>query len=104
MASELLAAKSLAAEEPLGCDKPNLIIDSANPPATARELRELLAHSGRFFARGVPVKVVASPDGGPPTAIRLTAYRVEAHRLCRPVKEARDELVPVTLPDRVAHM
>jgi hypothetical protein len=45
-------------------------------------------------------------DGGVPTAIRLTANRivVEAHRLCRPVKLVGDELVPVTLPDRVASM
>jgi hypothetical protein len=87
-------------------EKPDLIVDTGDLPATAREVRDLLAQSGCLFDRGVPVKTVPSPDGGPPTAIRLTSHRVviEAHRLCRPVKSVCDELVPVTLPDRVARM
>ncbi len=40
------------------CDRPDLIVDSGDLPATARQLRDFLAHSGRFFDRGVPVKVV----------------------------------------------
>jgi hypothetical protein len=69
-------------------------------PATARDLRDLLAQSRNLFDRGMPVKVVPSPACGPPAAIRLTANRVvvEAHRLSRPVKLVGEELVPVTLP------
>jgi hypothetical protein len=87
-------------------EKPDLIVDRADLPATARDLRDLLAQSPCLFDRGVPVKVVPSPAGGPPTAIRLTASRVvvEAHRLSRPVKVVGEELLPVTLPDRVTRM
>lgn len=96
----------VAKEQSPVCDKPDLIVDCGDLPATARELRELLAQSGYLFDRGVPVKVVPSPDGSPPIAIRLTAHRVvvEAHRLCRPIKQGSDELVSVTLPNRVARM
>jgi putative DNA primase/helicase len=85
-------------------EKPDLIVDPGDLPATARELRDLFSRSGRFFDRGVPVKVVAPADGGPPTATRLTQNRIviEAHDLCRPVKPQGDALVPVTLSGRVA--
>jgi putative DNA primase/helicase len=87
-------------------DKPDLIIDPADLPAAAYGLRDLLARSGDFFERGVPVKVVPGTDGGPPTAVSLTVNDVlfEAHRLSRPVKLVGDELVPVTLLDRLARM
>jgi len=87
-------------------EKPDLIVDNGDLPATAHELRDLLARSDCIFDRGVPVKVVPSRDGSPPIAIPLTAHRVvlEAHRLCRPVKQDRGELVPTTLPDRVARL
>ncbi len=39
----------------LVAEKPDLIVDPGDLPATARELRDLLAASGRFFDRGVPV-------------------------------------------------
>ena len=87
-------------------EKCDLIVDNGDLPATAHELRDLFSRSDCLFDRGVPVKVVPSRDGGPPIAIRLTAHQVvlEAHRLCRPVKQDRGELVPTTLPDRVARM
>jgi putative DNA primase/helicase len=87
-------------------EKPDLILDNGDLPATAHELRELFSRCGWLFDRGVPVKVVPSPDHGAPFAIQLTIHRVvvEAHRLCRPVKWVRDGLVPITLPDRVARM
>jgi hypothetical protein len=86
------------------CEKPDLIINGSDPPATARNLRDLLASSPRLFDRGGPVTVAPSPAGGSPTVIRLTANRVvvEAHKLSRPVKLVGEELVPATLPDRVA--
>jgi hypothetical protein len=52
-------------------EKPDLLVDAGDLPATARDVRDLLAESGCLFDRGVPVKVVSSPDGGPLTAFRL---------------------------------
>jgi hypothetical protein len=87
-------------------EPPDLVLDSGNLPATARELRDLMASAGDFFDRGGPVKVVLAADGEPPRAVPLTACAVvvEAHRLCRPLRPYGDGLVPVTLPDRVARM
>jgi hypothetical protein len=67
-------------------DKPYLIVDTGDMPATAHELRDILARSGQLFDRGGPVKVVPGRDGGPPIAIRMTPSRIvrEAHRFCRP--------------------
>jgi putative DNA primase/helicase len=87
--------------------KPELIVHRGSLPDTAEALRDLLAVSGRLFDRGVPVRVVRPSDGGPPSAIPLTRHNVvmEAHRLCQPVKEdSRGNLIPVTLPDRLAQM
>jgi hypothetical protein len=87
-------------------DKPELIVDSGDLPATAQELRRIFAQSGCFFDRGMPVKVVQLVDGSAPGAVRLTTNLtvVEAHRRCRPVKLKDSGPVPTTLPDRVAKM
>jgi hypothetical protein len=87
-------------------ERPDLVVDSGDLPATARELRDLLASGGNFFDRGVPVKVVVSAEDGAPKAMQLTVHRlvVEAHSMCRPVRPSGDDLVPVTLPRRVAQM
>jgi hypothetical protein len=87
--------------------KPDLIVHGSNLPATAEALRDLLAASGKFFDRGVPVRIVKPPDGGPPSAKRLTKHSVvvEAHRLCQPVGfDSKGTWKPITLPDRVAGM
>jgi hypothetical protein len=86
--------------------RPELVVDSGNLPATACEVRDLLAAAGHFFDRGVPVKVVQAAAGGPPLATPLTTTRVviEAHSMCRPVRLNGNEAIPVTLPDRVARM
>jgi hypothetical protein len=87
--------------------KPELIVHSSNLPATAEALRDLLAASGTLFDRGMPVRVIKTADGGPPSATRLSKHNVviEAHRLCQPVKfNADGERKPITLPDRVAQM
>jgi hypothetical protein len=70
-------------------DKPDLIVDPGDLPATARELRDLLAASGRFFDRGVPVKIVPDANGRAPNATELTPNKVvmAAHDFCRPVRE-----------------
>jgi hypothetical protein len=87
-------------------EKPDLVVETGDLPATACAVRDQLTSAGCLFDRGLPVKVVPSADGGPPTTTRLTANRIvmETHRLCRPVKLDSDEPIPVTLPDRVARM
>ena len=87
--------------------KPELIVHRGSLPETAEILRDLLATSGRLFDRGLPVRVVRPADGSPPSAIPLTRHNVviEAHRLCQPVQvDRKGNLIPVTLPDRVAQM
>ena len=86
---------------------PELIIHAGNLPATAEALRDLLAASGKFFDRGLPVRVITPADGGPPSAIPLTKSNVvmQTHRLCKPMKVRSDGAhVPQTLPDRLAQM
>jgi hypothetical protein len=87
-------------------DKPYLIVDNSDLPATAHELRDILARSGNLFDRDGPVQVVPSRDGGPPIARRMTPSRIvrEAHRLSRPVKLVGEQPVPITLPISVARM
>jgi hypothetical protein len=46
--------------------KPELMIHAGDLPATAAALRDLLAASGKFFDRGIPVRIVAPADKGPP--------------------------------------
>ncbi|MFZ2143002.1 MAG: hypothetical protein WAV78_39720 [Xanthobacteraceae bacterium] len=87
--------------------KPELMIHAGDLPATAAALRDLLAASGKFFDRGIPVRVVAPADKGPPSAMALTNHNVviECHRLCQPMKMNRQgQYIPATLPDRVARM
>jgi hypothetical protein len=84
-----------------------LIIHSGNLPATAEALCNLLAASGGIFDRGLPVRVIRSVDGGPPSVRPLSNHNVviEAHRLCQPVSVCSDgKRVPVTLPNRIAQM
>ncbi len=90
--------------------KIKLLINSANLPGTAEELRDHLATRPCLFDRGVPVRLafdahargmVASPLGTEGT-VR------EAHRVVQPWKyvKAGDALEPcdTTLPDRVARL
>jgi putative DNA primase/helicase len=87
-------------------EKPDLLIDCGDLPTVALMLRDLFIASGHLFERGGPVKLIRRADGGPPIAEPLNANRViiEAHQICRPVKPRGDDLVPITLPDRVARM
>jgi hypothetical protein len=78
-------------------EEPDLIVDGGDLPATACEVRDLLARHGDLFDRGGPVKVVPCPEGGPSTAMRLTVGRVV-------VMLQSDSPVAVTLPNRVARM
>jgi hypothetical protein len=87
-------------------DKPQLMVHGGDLPATAGALRDLFSGAGYFFDRGMPVKIVRSADGRSMAANPLTADSVviEAHRLSRPVTINKREIVPVTLPERVARM
>jgi hypothetical protein len=87
--------------------KRELIIHAGNLPATAEALRNLLAVSGNLFDRGLPTRIIRPADGSGPSALPLTKHNVVmvAHRLCQPMKfNSKGELIPVTLPDRVAQM
>src|ERR1700749_4713807 len=85
---------------------PTLTIDAGNLPATAQELRNLLASTGTLFDRGGPVKIVQLGDISLPQALRLSVSRIvmETHRICRPVRARGNDLVEVTLPNGVARM
>jgi hypothetical protein len=79
--------------------RPVLIIDPGELPQVAEKLRDILAASGAFFDRGVPVRI-ATPAGGLPIATPLTNHGVvrAAHQFCRPMKDGMN----ATLPERVA--
>lgn len=86
---------------------PPLIVHDGDLPATARELRDLLAAGGALYDRGLPVRLVTPADGGPTTARPLSVHNVviEAHRVCRPLRRnSKGDEYPVTLPERVARM
>ena len=72
----------------IGLAKPELVIHYGDLPATAEALRDVIARSGQFFDRGVPVRIVRSVTDGSPAAIPLTRHSVviSAHRLCRPIR------------------
>ena len=98
----LLSTQAPAKERRDG-EKPELLIDTADLPRAAREVRDLLASDPCIVERGTPMKVVKTEEG-PPKLTPLTADQIvlEVHRLCQPVKVARDgRRVPTTLPTRI---
>jgi hypothetical protein len=89
-------------------DKPELLIDSGNLPATAHALRDILAASPRLFTRAdqIVVKVDNQGEGAIVTELGVDGIVMAAHELCRPVRETGRARQPesVTLPDRVAKL
>ena len=91
-------------------DKPFLIIDNADRPATARVLRDHLASMGILFERAGNVVALHRDNCTGELVVRvLTQESVirEAHRIVRPMvwRTARNgelEFVPTTLPKMVA--
>lgn len=77
-----------------------LVIEKGELPKVAETLRDILAKSGAFFDRGVPVRITKRAGSKLPVASALTTHGVvrAAHQLCRPIKDA----AYATLPDRVA--
>jgi hypothetical protein len=106
-AEELKPAGTQAkADASYGPMLPDLIVRSGDLPSTAKELRDMFVARRCFFDRGVPVKMVQPADGSPPAAIPMTVNQVvfETHQVSRPVKEKDRNMIPVTLPDRVAKL
>ena len=70
----------------IGCGKPRLLVDAVNPDVTVTELRDILAGSGQFYDRGVPVRVIVDPTQRGSVAQRMTptASVLSAHKLARP--------------------
>src|SRR5262245_19901695 len=77
-----------------------LIIEPGDLPKVAERVRDLLAASGHFFDRGLPVRIAERAGSRLPVASPLTTHGVvrAAHQLCRPIKDGES----ATLPDRVA--
>ena len=85
-------------------EKPILVIDETNLPATAFALRHLLRTSPYLFVRGVPVKLIFHSETRLPAVIPLTRARViiEGHQRSRPVALRKGEQIAVPLPPAVA--
>jgi putative DNA primase/helicase len=101
----LFSAPEVPATEWRADEKPELVIDAADYPRAAREVRNLLASDPCIVERGTPMRVVKT-EKGRPKATPLTAEQIviAVHRLCQPVKLAKNgSRVPTTLPIRVAH-
>jgi len=88
-------------------DRPDLLLDFGDLPASMRAVRDLIAERAeRVFSRGVPVRVMVSP-GEPIRILPATHNNVTewAHEVCRPTKFDKHGLIEATtLPDRVAKM
>jgi hypothetical protein len=87
--------------------KPQLIVHGSNLPATVYALRDLFAASSGLFDRGGPVQIIKPADATMPRVVPLTKHGVVmvTHGLCQPMQRNKQgNLVPVTLPERVAQM
>jgi hypothetical protein len=84
-------------------NRPFLLVHSGDLPKVAKQLRDIIAKSDKFFDRGGPARVVPVANEKVPTVVRLNACGVvrAAHQLCRPVNM---DGKPVTLPERVASL
>jgi hypothetical protein len=81
---------------------PDLIINSADPTATAKDLAALIAKRDDFLFNGhAPIRVAAEADSLP-RALEITTemVRVLAHEICIPTKDliARDGTVRIPAP------
>ncbi len=84
-------------------EPPRLRVDNTDPAATVDRVRDLLATTGHFYDRGVPVSIANDTQLGGMAAHAVTPETVvrEVHRRARPVEErwVKDALkeVPVRL-------
>jgi hypothetical protein len=86
--------------------KPQLLINTADLPATARELRGLFIADDGLYERGrVPVEIVRDAIGVLFTQVMKTNNVItRAHALCQPVQQRKKGPTDVTLPDKVANL
>jgi putative DNA primase/helicase len=84
--------------------RPIFEIDTGDLPKVAKQLRDLIAQSGKFFDRGGPVRIDLTPNDKLPRVTHLGIQSVvrAAHDLCRPFSLQGEKFV--TLPDRVASL
>jgi hypothetical protein len=62
--------------------KPDVIVDPGDLPATARELRDLFAASGRYFDRQLPAGGTgARPEAGSKSRGAAVSWRIVCYRL-----------------------
>jgi hypothetical protein len=87
-------------------NRPTLVLRPESLPTTVNALADILAKSGQFFERGVPVQVIEPASGDMPVARELSVSSVvmQAHKFCRPQKYNDTMLVDCTLPDRVGRL
>jgi hypothetical protein len=88
---------------------PQLIVDGANLPATAKRLAAFLERAGHLFERGSHViKVVHSSERKRIERLNIRHVILEAHKVCRPIeeKERGGTIIreAVTLPIAVAQL
>jgi hypothetical protein len=88
---------------------PQLIIDGANLPTTARQLARLLATAGALFERGGHVvRIIEGCDGLQIERLTSQGVVLEAHKVCRPVegkiRQGAAVRKDVTLPLSVARL
>jgi hypothetical protein len=102
----LLSAPEVPTADRRADEMPELVIDAADYPRAARQVRDLLASDTSIVERGTPMKVEKA-EKGPPKATPLNTEQIvlAVHRLCQPVKLGKGgRSLPITLPSRVAHM
>ena len=87
---------------------PEIVINNADPTATAKELAVLIATRGSFLFNGYAPVRVAVEANCLPRALEVTveAVRVHAHEICRPIKlrntKGGIERIPVPLTKDIA--
>jgi hypothetical protein len=86
--------------------KPQLFINTADLPATARELRGLFVADGGLYERNrVAVEIMRDADGALFTQeLKTNNVITRAHELCQPVQNKKRGPTDVTLPDKVANL
>ena len=68
---------------------PELLINDADPTATAKQLAALIAERGKFLSNGyAPVQIVVDGDGLPRALeVSIETVRVHGHEACNPTRE-----------------
>jgi hypothetical protein len=77
----LLSAPEVPTAERRADEMPELVIDAADYPRAARQIRDLLASDPCIVERGTPMKVVKTEEG-PPKLTPLTADEIVLESSC----------------------